>query len=209
VQVSAGHGAPALNESGQRIYDLALPTRGKGTLVATTMVSGGAYDHLKYEIAPARAGARAGNTLTADALENMVRAGDAVQVVGSASKAGKTVRFSWGFPALTDHVCHTQVVVDGGTAASEITVHGDHLFHDDLVAAEPNLAFDLIAASDSDGDGEVTRAELTARTIGGQARYQVGSFEVKDLWAFIAHQAGTVGHINGEGHCETSRTAAP
>jgi hypothetical protein len=203
VQVAAGHGAAALSESGQRIYDLALPTMGKGTLVATKMVGGGDYDHVTYEIAPARAGATAGNTLEGDALDSMVRAGEALRVVGSATRAGKTVRFSWGFPGAIEHACHVQKTVDGGTATAEITIHGDHLFHDDLVAAEPDLAFDLIATSDSDGDGTVTQAELTARTIGGQARYQVGNFDVKNLWAFIAHQAGTVGHIDGEGHCET------
>jgi hypothetical protein len=53
-------------------------------------------------------------------------------------------------------------------------------------------------------DGEVTQAELTARDIRGQARYQVGNIPATNLWAFIAHQATTVGHINGEGHCATT-----
>jgi hypothetical protein len=205
VEVAAGHGAPALSERGQRIYDLASPTMGQGTLVASKKVDGGAYDHVGYDITPATAGATAGNTLEGDALESMVRAGDALRVVGSASKGGgKTVRFSWGFPAGSGHSCHVEKTVDGGTATTEITIHGDHLFYDDLVAAAPNLALDLIAASDSDGDGNVTQAELTARDIRGQARYQVGSFDVRNLWAFIAHQAGTVGHIDGEGHCEVT-----
>ena len=70
----------------------------------------------------------------------------------------------------------------------------------------PNVAFDLIAAADDagdgDGDGDVTRAELEATDITGEARYGVGNAtDVTDLWAFIDRQASTVGHIDGEGHC--------
>ena len=67
----------------------------------------------------------------------------------------------------------------------------------------PNVAFDLIAASDANADGAVTQEELAAVDITAEARYQVGSHDIKDLWSFIAYQATTVGHINGEGHCES------
>jgi hypothetical protein len=95
--------------------------------------------------------------------------------------------------------------VDGVFTRTEITIHGDHLFQDDLAAAEPDLAFDLIAASDRDADGEVTAAELAAQDIRTQARYQVGNVPATNLWAFIAHQATTLGHVDGGGHCQIRR----
>ncbi len=204
VAVATGHSAPALSEPGQRVFDLARPTMGLGTKVASKTLEGGTYDHVTYQIGPARAGATAGNSLDGGVLEGLVAGGEAVRVAGSAVKAGQTVRFSWGFPRRTDHACHVGLAVDGGTAKTEITIHGDHLFYDDLVSTEPNLAFDLIAASDADGDGNVTQAELTTKDIRGQARYQVGNIAATNLWAFLAHQATTLGHIDGEGHCDTT-----
>jgi hypothetical protein len=78
------------------------------------------------------------------------------------------------------------------------------IYGDDLVAAEPNMAFDLIAAWDANHDGTVSQAELAAQDIRGQARYQVGNLPATNLGAFIAHQAATIGHIDGEGHCATN-----
>jgi len=37
------------------------------------------------------------------------------------------------------------------------------------------------------------------------ANYQVGSADIVDLWHFIEQQTTTVGHIDGEGHCEAAR----
>jgi hypothetical protein len=204
LSVARGHGAPSLTDSNQRIFDIARPSMKKGITVISKMVDGGKYDHIGYAISPARTGAAAGNPLPAGALEAMIAAGESVRVSGSGSKDGKTVSFTWGFTGDTTHSCHIGLEVDGGTSGSQITIHGDHLFYDDLVSMEPGVRFDLVAASDADMDGTVTRTELTARDIRGQARYQVGNVPVTTLWAFIAHQATTLGHIDGEGHCQTA-----
>jgi hypothetical protein len=204
LSVAQGHGAAALTESTPRVFDIARPSMKKGITVISKMVDGGKYDHVGYAISPARAGATAGNPLPAGALEAMIAGAESVRVSGSGSKDGKTVRFTWGFTGDTAHSCHIGLEVDGGTAGSQITIHGDHLFYDDLVAMEPGVRFDLVAASDADMDGTVTQAELTARDIRGQARYQVGNVPATHLWAFIAHQATTLGHIDGEGHCQTT-----
>ena len=52
---------------------------------------------------------------------------------------------------------------------------------------------------------EVSQAELEAVDIRPLANYQVGSTDIMDLWHFIEHQTTTIGHIDGEGHCETIR----
>ena len=61
---------------------------------------------------------------------------------------------------------------------------------------------DLVAAADADADGVITQVELAALDITTQARYQVGSRDITDLWGYISAQTATVGHIDGEGHCE-------
>lgn len=205
AEAAQGHGGSALAARDKRVFDLALPTGGQGTVVTSGMVPGGTYDHVSYIIAPAAAGATGSAGTDAALVQAMVGAGEAVRVQGKATKAGRTVGFDWAFKTMVAHACHTAAGVDGGgaTAKIELTIHGDHLFYDDLVASEPNLSFDLIAAADADGNGRVTREELAAKDLTAEARYQVGSFPVKNLWEFIAHQVTTLGHIDGEGHCDT------
>jgi hypothetical protein len=118
---------------------------------------------------------------------------------------GEVVTFAWAFDSDTLYSpCEidTELAADG-EASAQITIHADHLFYDDLDSSTPDVAFDLIAASDANADGAVTQEELAAVDITAEARYQVGSHDIKDLWSFIAYQATTVGHINGEGHCES------
>lgn len=203
AEVAQGHGAAALAAPERRVYDLVVPSMGRGALVASGMVPGGSYDHVAYAIGPAATGATGGTGTDATLVQSMVGAGDAVRVAGKATRAGRTVAFEWAFTSTVVHACHTASDVDGGTSKAELTIHGDHLFYDDLVARAPNLAFELIAAADGNGDGQVTRDELAARDITREARYQVGSFPVKNLWEFITHQVTTLGHIDGEGHCTT------
>jgi hypothetical protein len=145
----------------------------------------GRYDDLTYRIAPAD-----GNP--------------AIRVEGTATKDSTTKTFSWTFD--TDELyenCETDAMLtDGGTAKSELTIHADHFFYDDLESPEPNVAFDLIASADADDDGDITLDELAAVDITGETRYQVGSRDISDLRAFIEAQTKTLGHIDGEGHCD-------
>src|SRR5690606_19242015 len=98
--------------------------------------------------------------------------------------------------------CHAAADLAEGDASSQLTIHADHLFYDDLDSEEPNVAFDLVASADADANGEVTTEELRALDITAQTRYQVGSRDITELWGFIEAQTATLGHIDGEGHCE-------
>ena len=123
---------------------------------------------------------------------------------GSATRDGVTKTFDWAFDVSPRYIeCDTETpVADGEMTDVFLTVHGDHLFFDDLDSSEPQVAFDLIADADADDDGAVTLDELRGQTLDGQVRYQVGGRDISDLHGFIEAQALLVGHINGEGHCE-------
>ena len=65
------------------------------------------------------------------------------------------------------------------------------------------MRFDLIAAADGDGDGDITQAELEAVDLRPLENYQVGSTGITDLWKFVFDLPSTLGHIDCEGHCES------
>lgn len=180
ITAARGHGAPDMVVASYQTYDLTQASAGAGQLIATMQVPGGAYDHIAYRV-------------------------ESIHVEGTATDGVVTKTFTWDLATPTTYSeCESIAVVDGDTAVAQLTIHADHLFYDDLVSEEPNVAFELIATADDlgDGDGDVTAAELAALDITGEARYQVGNFtEVTDLWTFIDYQSSTVGHIDGEGHC--------
>lgn len=183
VTAAVGHDAPALSRTDYQTLDLTQASAGAGQLVVAGEVAGGAYDHLAYRIA-------------------------SVHAEGSATKGAVTKTFAWDLTTPTRYSeCEGTAVVDGDTARTQLTIHADHLFYDDLVSSEPNVAFDLIASADDtgDADGIVTRAELESIDITGETRYQVGNAtDVTNLWAFIDRQTSTLGHIDGESHCGES-----
>lgn len=177
VHAHADHGGAELRVDGFTRLDLAAGSGGAGHPLATLDAPGGEYDHFGY------------------ALRDL-------DVAGAATDGAETITFAWQFPVIVGHAhCGTRTV-DGGTTPVEITIHGDHLFYDDAVAVEPGVAFQAVADADADGDGDVTAAELAAVDLSTFERYQVGSLDIDDLWAFITYQVTTIGHVDGEGHCE-------
>jgi hypothetical protein len=157
------------------LLDISEPSEGRGQLVGRARVEAGEHDDAAFTIA-------------------------AVQIEGMAEKAGVTKSFAWTFDTPVDYsACETSTEVPrDGVGELQITVHADHLFYDSLVSEAPALRFDPIAAADVDGDGEVTMDELGATDIGA---YDPGNLPIDDLWSFLAAQAQTMGHVDGEGHC--------
>lgn len=188
--------------AGAFVVDLAQASGGDGHELGTVTLPAEGSPHLAFRVAPV--GEASPVSATDDDVATLVDAGASLWVEGQATKAGQTVSFAWAFTTDTRYVdCHsTALLMDGQEAHSQLTLHADHLFYDDLDSEEPNVAFDLVAAADADMNGDVTPDELRALDITGESRYQVGSRDITDLWAFIAAQTGTLGHIDGEGHCE-------
>ncbi len=201
LTVAEASGAPVVEEPAFRVWDLSAFDGPR--VLAEAAVPAGAYVHTAYSIAPATAASVAGNATESDVVR-MKAGGLSVLVEGRATKGDRTVSFSWGFTnATTYDPCHSGGKVEDGTTASiQITIHGDHLFYDDAASEEPSLRFEDLAAADANADGEVTAAELAAVATLPLDHYGVGSLEIDDLWEYLSHMSTTVGHIDGEGHCE-------
>ncbi|MBT8494757.1 MAG: hypothetical protein KJO07_17000 [Deltaproteobacteria bacterium] len=185
-----------------KLFDLAQSSGGLGHLLLSADVDGDSIQRVAYATAPSEQLENA-NAAPTD-LGFMTESGYAVYVEGMAMRGNETKEFSWGFLSTTRYqACEPSAGDVSGRI--ELTIHGDHLFYDMLTDAESNVAFDLIASADRDGDDVITEAELRATSLATEARYQVGSLPVDDLWTFMDYQVSTLGHINGEGHCETRR----
>jgi hypothetical protein len=187
--------------AGTFVVDLTQGSGGEGHELGTVTLPAEGRPHLAFRVAPFAIATPV--SATEDDVMTLVAAGASILVEGTATKGGEVVSFSWPFGTDTHYVdCASTAELAAGDPKSQITVHADHLFYDDLDSSTPNTAFDLVAEADVDGDGEVTPDELRALDITTQARYQVGSRDVTDLWSYIEVQTSTVGHIDGEGHCE-------
>lgn len=188
---------------GSFVVDLTRSSGGEGHDLGVLTLPAEGEPRLSFRVAPPGPDASP-RSATDDDVTTLVDAGASMWVAGAATKGTQRVSFTWAFTTSTHYVeCRsTAELRDGEEASAQLTIHADHLFYDDLDSETPNVAFDLVAAADADGDGDVTMQELRATDITGQARYQVGSRDVTDLWSFIEVQTGTVGHIDGEGHCE-------
>lgn len=181
----------------------------KGPVVLDQMeVPSGEYHDTSYSIRPAEGDCRSAANAPGDLdLQNMADKGYSVLVAGNASKTGKEVSFEWGFTRETHytHCASTAVVKAGEEASIQLTIHGDHLFYDSLTNPGAVLRFQVLAEADSNDDGDVTMEELAA--FGGDTfkaldNYDVGGQPVETLYDYLQEQSATLGHIDGEGHCE-------
>jgi hypothetical protein len=141
--------------------------------------------------------------LTVPAGEHSGQAFSIEKVVlsGTAIKGEEQKTFSWTFDKMVHYEnCEANTVVeDGGTTSFQVTIHADHYLYDSLVSEEPQVLFQALADADADTDGEITRAELEAADLGA---YDPGNEDVSNLWEWLVAQNATLGHVDGEGHCD-------
>jgi len=158
--------------------DLAQPSNGEGQQLGSLTVPAGDHSDASFQL-------------------------DAVSLAGTATLGGVTKQFDWSFePNVHYSDCEAVTTVpDGGQGALELTLHGDHFFFDSLVSGEPAVVFQALADADTDGDDVISTAELQAADIGA---YDPGSAaDVTDLWGWLGAQSVLVGHVDGEGHCDS------
>lgn len=158
-------------------------------------------------------------------VDDMRKEGYSLWISGSGEKEGRTIRFELGVPGeVTARAClngHDEtdgiIVGAGRTAQVELTLHMDHLFWDDHDAEEPRLLFGPLAYAAGDDD-LVTLDELQAQRLSdlrdedgevladddGTPIVYVPREELPDnnLRDYMIDTALTLGHFNGEGHCE-------
>ena len=215
IVVASSRGETAATLDSSLLFDNALD--GVKPIVEWT-VPAQAWDRVSYEIAPVDAASTPAGGATEADKALMIAGGYSLYVAGTASKAQVEKRFGWGFAIGTRYFeCQSEqggseqsgVVVTNNTSLDvQLTIHGDHLFYDRLQAS-PNpavltsLRFDALAAADADGDGEVTLAELEARTLDVRL-YDPSGLGAVNFGQFVTSLARTVGHFRGEGECTVS-----
>lgn len=217
VQVSGAEGTAGDSMDGTIIFD--HTKKGVKPVVRFDDLDAQAYDHVSYEIPAATSGAKLDSSATEADKKLLVDAKASVYVEGTAEKGGMKKTFTWAFAVSTlfddckgdkdGKEIDGALVTNGGTDEIQLTIHGDHLFYDDLQSPNAKLRFDPIAGADADNDGEVTLAELgkvklVDITVG---TYGTGSASsVNDLGAFVIALSRTVGHFRGEGECFSTNT---
>lgn len=207
MRLAQSDGTVGAEVSATKTWDVTKP----GPVVVATVsdVADAKYPDVSYAIAPSDA-LTAGNASEADVA--LMKDGKySVYVEGKATKGTATKTFKWGFTSNTllencmnEDGEHGVVVPSGGDVKIELTIHGDHLFLDDLQSEESVMRFDEMAAADANDDGEVTLEELAAvdLTTLGLDRYGTGNVaNVENLRDFISSQVRTLGHYRGEGEC--------
>lgn len=159
--------------------DLTEASEGRGHPLGTARVPAGAHSASRFELRR-------------------------IDVAGRATRGARTIAFVWQFdrPVAYANCETTTSVPTDGAASFEITVHADHLLYDSLVADSPGLVFDPLAAADANDDGTLTREELEAHDIGPLDPGSEGG--VDDLWTWLEAQVATLGHVDGEGHCDAA-----
>lgn len=193
-----------------RVYDLTA-TAAPFAVGRISAVPSRRMDLVSYRIGPAAADSTAGNASAAD-VAFMQAGGYAVYVEGEGTRTGAAVRFRWGFTrtvrfercAGPDRSAGL-AVPSGGNVDAQITIHGDHFFYDDLQSETARLRFDAIAAADADADGAVTLEELARVDLTTLPSTQYGGGDmgrVRTLRDFVTAISATIGHFDGEGHCQ-------
>ncbi|MDI3282926.1 hypothetical protein [Polyangium sp. 15x6] len=174
------------------------------------------WTKVSFEIRPAASDTELGDGATSADLDAMKQGKYAIWAEGEATKGAVKKTFRWGFGVPTAYTeCKGEkdgretvgvLVTNGGTDNVELTIHGDHLFYDDLQSPNAKLRFNALASADTDNDGEVTLAELAAKKLvdidPADGAYGTGAAgDVNDLGAFVTDLSRTVGHFRGEGEC--------
>lgn len=199
--------------AGTRLYDLTRP--GPQLVGELSGLEAGQWPNVAYEIPRAGDETQRHESARSGDLKLMRDGGYTLFAEGRARQGDREKTFAWGFDVPTRYEdcvdvrggqeTYGVVVSHGGSATHQLTIHGDHLFYDDLASGDAALRFEALAAADADDDGEITLDELSEVSLSElsseDGRYGVGAFDVDTLGEFVAAATTSVGHFDGEGHC--------
>lgn len=212
VTVADESGVIGAKMDGTLIVDHHL--RGTKPVFAADGLTAQPWTVVSYEVPIGAESAELADGVTEADRQRLLDSQASMLVTGSAVRDGVTKTFEWAFPKSTLYEgCEGDLhgkptegvlVTTGSADSAELTIHGDHLFYDDLQSESAKLRFDPIADADADEDGEVTLSELSAVKL---FHIEVGTYgtgsaaEINDLGAFVTALSQTVGHFRGEGEC--------
>lgn len=138
-------------------------------------------------------------------------------IEGTVNRPGKPVSFVLQLAVPTVYTdCESNgqpgvSVSEGGVSTATITLHGDHLWFDSLVAGYESTVVrrtQWLVDADTDGDGKVVTedlAKLPAETAFPSSKgYNLsgGAIPIANALDFVRAQLATQGHFNGEGACQ-------
>lgn len=185
--------------------------------IATFALEAKPWPHVSYELGPITPDAVPGQLATQDDVALLASEGASIHVEGDATgPKGETKSFDWSFSKPTAYVdCHGDqdgkdvdgvLVTNGGTEHVQLTIHGDHLFYDDLQAPEAVPRFQALANADANGDGKITLDELDIVPLytipADLGTYGTGALgNVNTLGDYERVLARNFGHYRGEGSC--------
>jgi len=201
------------------VFDMTKKATGNPKTLFTAELEAKAWPDVSYQVGPISDDATAGD-LASDADVTLLRTDQAsVHVEGIAtSPTGGSKSFNWSFsPATLFEGCHGEqdgkevegvLVTNGGNQIVELTVHGDHLFYDDLQSEEAVPRFQALADADANNDGNITLAELDQVPLYTipieKGTYGTGALgNVNTLGDYERTLSRTIGHYRGEGSCNS------
>lgn len=205
ITLARTSGGPTAQMSGAIVFD--LTRQGPVEVAHFENLTTERWDAVSFAIAPPPAAA-AGDVL-ADDVRLMRERAYGVYLEATATKGAVRKRLTLGVPlaAVYEECGHEQlgpgvVVPERGAETVQLTLHGDHLWYDDLESLDAQLRFQAFADADrSPMDGLITEEELAAAPLPA-GRYGTGAApEVKTLRDFLLAQARTLAHYRGEGEC--------
>jgi hypothetical protein len=197
-------------QDGAILFDLTRP--GPHAVVTFRDLAAKSWPAVRFQIGPSGADVAPGPGVTDG--DKALLGTASLRVIGAASRGPTQKTFDWSFTRATSfegcrgardgrEIVGAMTTV-GGVDRIQLTIHGDHLFYDDLQSADAKMRFDAIAAADVNGDGAVTLAELEGVRLDAlpRDRYATGGAAgIETLGAFIASLSRTVAHFRGEGEC--------
>lgn len=193
-----GDGADAARFGGPLVFDL---TAAGPHPIASLDARAGHYDEARFEIAPAASAA--GANVSEAVATALAGSGNSVHAIGALTCGGATKSFDWAFDTTTVYRCEPEdlTLAAGGASTTEFTVHGDHFFYDHLSAEDAVVRGQALFDAGGD-DGDITLDELEQVQVAGLG-YGVGpNAQVTELRAFVRELTRTLGHVDGEGHCQ-------
>jgi hypothetical protein len=215
------HGAGAALDAGAVVVDL---RQGEPVLWRFEGVLSGRWSDVRFGFGPPTDASRPVGPVDSVLLSQMRDGGRAMWIEATATHGADTVELVLGLPlSVLNARCENGldgtdgvVVRRGGITEAEMTVHLDHLFVDSL-ADDGDMRFEPFAAM-ADEDGQVTLEALAGQSLsdlrdrngdpieeGGEPIfYDSGSYDLAapNLREFVLAAASSMGHFNGEGHCE-------